>query len=95
MALWIKILIGLWLYLSLGIGVLLFSQIIAKRMGDSDNNDDLIWYTNLKIDPDDYEFGAEVIGVMALWPILLITMIYIIIEGSLKKIFRTIWKDKK
>jgi hypothetical protein len=95
MALWIKILIGLWLYLSLGLGVLLFSQIIAKRMEDSDNYDDYIWYTNLKIDPDDDEFGAVVIGVMMLWPILLIVLIFMLVEGSLKKIFRTIWKDKK
>lgn len=91
MSLWLKIFIGLWLYLSFGFGVLLFSQIIAKNIKDSDG--DSIWYTNLKIDPDDYEFDEEVAVTIIFWPVLLISVAFMLIELNLKKIFRRIWKD--
>ena len=88
---WLKVFIGLWLYLSFGFGVLLFSQIIAKNIKDSDG--DSIWYTNLKIDPDDYEFDEEVAVTIIFWPVLLISVVFMLIELNLKKIFHRIWKD--
>lgn len=91
MSLWLKIFIGAWLYLSFGFGVLLFSQIIAKNIKDSDG--DSIWYTNLKIDPDDYEFGVEVAVTIIFWPLILISVAFMRIELELKKIFHIIWKD--
>ena len=91
MSLWLKIFIGAWLYLSFGFGVLLFSQIIVKNIRDSDG--DSIWYTNLKIDPDDYEFDEEVAVTIIFWPVLLISVVFMLIELNLKKIFHRIWKD--
>ena len=88
---WFKVFIGLWLYFSFGFGVLMVSQIIAKNIEDSDG--DSIWYTNLKIDPDDYEFDEEVVVTIIFWPVLLISVVFMLIELNLKKIFHKIWKD--
>lgn len=92
MSLGLKILIGVWLYLSAGIGVVLFSQVIAAKMEGTDYDD---WCDYLKIDPDYEEFGAVVFGCIVFWPFIFLAVLYQLIENGLKKVFKLIWKDKE
>ena len=91
MSIWIKILIGLWIYLSIGLGVVLMSQIIVSKL-EGKIDDDWIW--NFKLDPDYEEFGAVVIGLICFWPFIFLYLIYYLIESGLRKVFKLIWKEK-
>ena len=68
------------------------SQVIAARLRDTDFDD---WYWYLKIDPDEDSFGGIVLGLMLLWPFLVLAILYFLIEHWLKKLFEKIWEEKE
>lgn len=95
MSLWLKIVIGIWLYLSAGFGVLLLCQLIAKKVENSD--DYYVWAYDVHLDPDEDDFGTTALGMIFAWPFVLLCGLSVLFEVQLKKILRKIWEelDKK
>ena len=98
MNIWLKIFIIIWLYLSVGVGVVLLSQVIAHKIYKS--NEEAYWCIELKLDPDDYEFGVNFTCSVIFWPFLIFVSIFALISISFRKVIRKIWErydenDKK
>ena len=85
----VKIIIAIWLYVSVGFGMLLLDQLYSSKHPENE--------FSTKLDPDDEDFGGLAISGILCWPILLIAFIvHLSIEG-LRTIFRKLWDvlDKK
>lgn len=81
--------IMLWLYLSVGFGVILICQVIAKKLEKSK----YYWFLayEIQLDPDDDEFGVNIACQVIFWPIILIVCMLMVLEVALRKLFRKLW----
>lgn len=81
--------IMLWLYLSVGFGVILMCQVIAKKLEKSK----YYWFLayEIRLDPDDDEFGVNIAGQIIFWPIILIICTLMVVEVALRKLLRKLW----
>lgn len=75
-----------WLYLSVGFGVVLICQVIAKKLEKSE----YYWFLayEIQLDPDDDEFGVSIAGQIIFWPIVLIICTLMVVEVALRKLLR-------
>lgn len=78
--------IVLWLYLSVGFGVILMCQVIAKKLEKSE----YYWFLayEIRLDPDDDEFGVNIACQVIFWPIILIVCMLMVLEVALRKLLR-------
>lgn len=78
-----------WLYLSVGFGIILMCQIVAKKLQKSE----YYWFLayEIQLDPDDDEFGVNIAGQIIFWPIVLIICILMVVEVALRKLLRKLW----
>lgn len=81
--------IMLWLYLSVGFGVILICQVIAKKVEKSE----YYWFLayEIRLDPDDDEFGVNIATQIIFWPIVLIICTLMVVEVALRKLLRKLW----
>lgn len=81
--------IMLWLYLSVGFGVILVCQVIAKKLEKSE----YYWFLayEIRLDPDDDELGVNIACQVIFWPIILIVCMLMVLEVALRKLFRKLW----
>ena len=95
MVLLFKILIVVWVYLSIGFGVTLGAQAISHKVEKM--NEYYEWYVNLKLDPDDEDFGLSFAYSVIFWPLFFLACLIMLTEVGLKKLIRKIFEvmDKK
>ena len=95
MSIWVKILVCIWLYLSLGFATALIMQVIIYDLEKDEIDrlsEDFEWLVVLKIDPDDDDFGKTLFTAIIFWPLLIIFIIGSGINMFLKKLFRKLWE---
>ena len=90
MSIWVKLLIAAWLYLSVGVGVVLFSQVVAHKIEKMDDYD---CYIDLKIDPDDEEFSVEFACNALFWPVSFVAIVITLIAIPLRLLVKRIWEE--
>ena len=103
MSLWLKIVIGVWLYLLFGFGMALLVQLLVKKIEDDEYfqlDDAFDWVLQFKLDPDDCNFGDTVFFSIIFWPLVIVFSIGSFLCLWFKKIFRKLWekldeKDKE
>lgn len=78
-----------WLYLSVGFGVILMCQIIARKLEKSEYYWVLAY--EIRLDPDNDEFGVNIAGQIIFWPIILIICTLMVVEVALRKLLRKLW----
>ena len=74
MSIWVKILVCIWLYLSLGFATALIMQVIIYDLEKDEIDrlsEDFEWLVVLKIDPDDDDFGNTLFTAIIFWPLLI------------------------
>ena len=86
------IVIFVWLYLSIGFGVILMCQVIAKKLERSEYYRFLAY--EIQLDPDDDEFGVNIAGQIIFWPIILIVCVFMVLEVVLRKLLRRLWNSE-
>lgn len=88
---WAKIVIAVWLYLSIGYGILLFNQIMAHKYPKSE--------LFVVIDPDDEDDMGPATATVIVWPVVLLCAIIcafvMIIKYSLKIVDNELKKENK
>lgn len=81
-----------WLYLSVGFGIILICQVVAKKLQKSEYYRYLAY--EIQLDPDDDEFGVNIACQVIFWPIVLIICTLMVVEVALRKLLRKLWDGK-
>ena len=80
MPIWVKAVIAVWLYLSVGYGVLLINQVLGYK------HPDMFMY----VDVDDEDSGSLIVAIVFLWPLMLLLLAGHFIDLFIKHILKLV-----